>query len=256
MLKMYDLSLPWIPFYPRKIFDKENSMIEPKIGGRAMVVTIDGPAGAGKTSVSKLLARRLGYRYIDTGALYRGIALAAHEAGIASDDDKALAQLCQSLLLDFVKHPDGSRLMLNGRDITDLIRTPQVSLMASAVSARPVVRNYLLEIQRAMGAGKSVVLEGRDMGTVVFPDAEMKFFLDAESGLRARRRFEELRAKGSKGPTLHEVEKDMQLRDKNDRLRAVAPLKPADDAIRIDSTQLNIEEVVAAMLGHIAGKTI
>lgn len=220
----------------------------------ALVVTIDGPAGAGKTSVSKLLARRLGYRYIDTGALYRGIALAAHEAGIAPDDDKALAQLCQTLLLDFVKSPDGLRLMLNERDITDFIRTPQVTMMASAVSARPVVRDYLLEIQRTMGAGKSVVLEGRDMGTVVFPDAEMKFFLDADPKLRAKRRFEELQAKDGNSICLQDVEKDMQLRDKNDSSRFVAPLKPAEDAVRIDSTQLTIEQVVAAMLDHITAK--
>jgi cytidylate kinase len=221
-----------------------------------MVVTIDGPAGAGKTSVSKLLAQRLGYRYIDTGALYRGIALAALEAGIASDNDKALAQLCRSLCLDFIKSPDGLRLMLNGRDITDLIRKPQITMMASAVSARPVVRDYLLEIQRTMGAGKSVVLEGRDMGTVVFPDADMKFFLDADPKLRAKRRFVELKANDRHSIRLQDVEKDMQLRDKNDRSRAVAPLKPAKDAIRIDSTQLTIEQVVATMLGHITAKTV
>ena len=230
--------------------------MEPNTDVPSMVVTIDGPAGAGKTSVSKLLAQRLGFRYIDTGALYRGIALAVHEAGIASDDDKALAQLCQSLFLDFVKSPDGLRLMLNERDITDLIRTPQVTMIASAVSARPVVRDYLLEIQRTMVAGKSVVLEGRDMGTVVFPDAEIKFFLDADPKLRAKRRFEELQAKDSKGPNLQAVEKDMHVRDKNDRSRAVAPLKPADDAIRIDSTQLTIEQVIATMLGHITAKTV
>lgn len=231
-------------------------MMEPNTDVPAMVVTIDGPAGAGKTSVSKLLAQRLGYRYIDTGALYRGIALAAHEAGIAPDDDKALARLCQSLFLDFAKSPDGLRLMLNERDITDLIRTPQVTMMASAVSARPVVRDYLLEIQRTMGAGKSVVLEGRDMGTVVFPDAEMKFFLDADPKLRAKRRFEELQAKDGNSNRLQDVEKDMQLRDKNDSSRSVAPLKPAEDAIRIDSTQLTIEQVVAAMLGHIRVKAV
>jgi cytidylate kinase len=146
--------------------------------------------------------------------------------------------------------------MLNERDITDLIRTPQVTMTASAVSARPVVRGHLLEIQRTMGAGKSVVLEGRDMGTVVFPDAEMKFFLDADPKLRARRRFEELQAKNGNTIRLQDIEKDMQLRDKNDSSRSVAPLKPAQDAIRIDSTQLTLEQVVAAMLNHISAKAI
>ena len=219
-----------------------------------MVVTIDGPAGAGKTSVSKLLAQRLGYRYIDTGALYRGIALAAIEAGIASEDDPALEQLCRALDIDFIHRQGSLRLMLNQRDITDLIRTPQITMMASAVSARPVVREHLLGIQRSMGAGKSVVLEGRDMGTVVFPGADIKFFLDADPKLRARRRFEELKEKQDSAPTLQDVEKDMLRRDTNDSSRSVAPLKPADDAIRIDSSRMTIEQVVDAMIDHMTAK--
>jgi cytidylate kinase len=220
----------------------------------ALIVTIDGPAGAGKTTVSKMLARRLGYRYIDTGALYRGIALAAHETGIAPDDDHALEQLCRTLAMEFVQSSSGLRLLMNNRDITDRIRTPQVTMMASAVSARPVVRNYLLEIQRVMGAKKAVVLEGRDMGTVVFPGADFKFFLDADPKLRARRRFEELQAKSDRSPSLADVEKDMLLRDKNDSSRSLAPLKPAEDAIRIDSTRLTVDQVVEAMVDHIAEK--
>lgn len=220
----------------------------------ALIVTIDGPAGAGKTTVSKMLARRLGYRYIDTGALYRGIALAAHEAGIAPDDDRALAQLCRSLTMEFVQSASGLRLLLNNRDITERIRAPQVTMMASAVSARPVVRDYLLEIQRAMGANKAVVLEGRDMGTVVFPGADIKFFLDADPKLRARRRFEELQAKSDQRQSLTDVENDMLLRDKNDSSRSLAPLKPAEDAVRIDSTRLTVDQVVEAMVDHIAEK--
>lgn len=219
-----------------------------------MIVTIDGPAGAGKTTVSKMLAQRLGFRYIDTGALYRGIALAAHEAGIAPDDDIALEELCGQLTMDFVKSEEGLRLILNGRDITDHIRTPQVTMMASAASARPVVREFLLEIQRTMGAGKAVVLEGRDMGTVVFPNADMKFFLNADPKLRAKRRFKELQVKSGQSPSLSTVEKEMQLRDKNDSTRSVAPLRPAKDAIRIDSSHLTTEQVVAAMYEHITSK--
>jgi cytidylate kinase len=219
-----------------------------------MVVTIDGPAGAGKTTVSKLLAQRLGYRYIDTGALYRGIALAALEAGIAPDDDIALAQLCRQLTMDLIKCDEGLRLMLNSKDVTDHIRTPQVTMMASAASARPVVRDFLLEIQRSMGAEKAVVLEGRDMGTVVFPNADMKFFLDADPKLRAKRRFEELQVKNGQSPSLSTVEKEMQSRDKNDSTRSVAPLEPAKDAIHIDSTHMTIEQVVAVMCDHITSK--
>lgn len=220
----------------------------------ALIVTIDGPAGAGKTTVSKMLARRLGYRYIDTGALYRGIALAAHEAGIAPDDDHALERLCRCLAMEFIQSSSGLRLLLNNRDITDRIRSPQVSLMASAVSARPVVRRHLLEIQLAMGADKAAVLEGRDMGTVVFPRADIKFFLDADPKLRARRRFEELQTQNGRSPSLADVEKDMLQRDKNDSSRSLAPLKPAEDATRIDSTRLTVDQVVDAMVDHIAEK--
>ncbi len=221
---------------------------------RSLLITIDGPAGAGKTTVSKTLARALGYRYIDTGALYRGIALAAFEQGVAADDDQGLEALCQKTTLDFKFQDHELRLMLNDRDVSEKIRSPQISMLASAVSARPVVRRFLLEIQRALGAAKQAVFEGRDMGTVIFPDADVKFFLDADPVIRARRRYDELKVKDEQAPSLASVKADMVKRDQNDTTRQTAPLKPALDAIRIDSTAMGLEQVVALMLGHIAGE--
>jgi len=216
---------------------------------KKLLITIDGPAGAGKTTVSRALADRLGYRYIDTGALYRGVALAVKARGIDPQNDAELNQLCSGLELVFVIADEGLRLISNGQDISDRIRTPEIAMLASAVSARPVVREYLLDLQRDMGNQKAAVFEGRDMGTVVFPAADVKFFLDASTTKRAERRFEEFNSKGSQ--TLDEVERDMQQRDQNDRTREVAPLKPARDAIIIDSTNLTIEQVVELMVSHI-----
>lgn len=218
----------------------------------ALIITIDGPAGAGKTTVSKILAQRLNYRYLDTGALYRGVALAAHQAGIGSDDDQALEALCRNIHLDLLQTPDGVRLLLDHQDVTDHLRTPQISMLASAISARPVVRAFLLEIQRAMGKDKKVVVEGRDMGTVVFPQADVKFFLDAALQTRAQRRYAELKTNQDERLSLQAVEADMQLRDQNDSTRSLAPLKPSPDAIRIDSSQLTIAQVVDVMLEQIA----
>ena len=216
---------------------------------RRLLITIDGPAGAGKTTVSRALADRLGYRYIDTGALYRGVALAAKSQKIDPQDDVQLAQLCGELELTFIRNKKELRLLSNGDDITDYIRTPDITMLASAVSARPVVRQYLLDLQRVLGNEKSAVFEGRDMGTVVFPDADVKFFLNASTRKRAQRRFNELKTDGSQ--TLDQVERDIQQRDQNDSTRAVAPLKPARDAIVIDSTDLTVAQVVAEMLSHI-----
>jgi cytidylate kinase len=216
-----------------------------------LVVTIDGPAGAGKTTVSKQLARELGYRYIDTGALYRGIAVAARNAGVAVDDDTALADLCRKISLDIVEKDGDLRLTLDQVDISDQLRTPEISMLASAISARPPVRRFLLAIQRAIGAGKRIVVEGRDMGTVVFPDAEVKFFLEAALQVRSQRRHTELVGRQGATISLQDVEADMVERDHNDSTRKIAPLKPASDAIRIDSSRLTINQVVAAMLEYI-----
>ncbi len=215
-----------------------------------MVITIDGPAGAGKTTVSRMLADRLQYRYIDTGALYRGVALAAQRAGVAPDDDGRLEALCRDLDLHFVRSPSGgSRLHCGSEDIEDRIRTSEISMQASAVSSRPVVRRYLLDVQRSLGRARAAVFEGRDTGTVVFPDADLKFFLDAPLAVRSRRRHKEIEARSAQ--SLVEVESDMRQRDHNDQARAIAPLKAAEDATHIDSEGLSPEAVVERMLAVI-----
>jgi cytidylate kinase len=216
---------------------------------RRLLITIDGPAGAGKTTVSRMLAHCLAYKYIDTGALYRAVALAAMSAGLNSDDDEGLEKLCRTLKIKFVTGDQGLRLLSNDVDITDKIRTPEITMFASAVSARPVVRGFLLDLQREMGQEKGVVFEGRDMGTVVFPEADIKLYLDASHQTRSLRRYQELAAKTEQ--TLEEVERDMAQRDKNDSTRDLAPLKPAKDAIIIDSTELSVQAVVELILSNI-----
>lgn len=219
---------------------------------KKLLITIDGPAGAGKTTVSRALADRLGYTYVDTGALYRGVAWEAGRQNIAVDDDDSLWVLCVEIDLRFIRDHQGTRLFSGDADITDLIRTPDMSMRASAVSARPVVRRALLDIQRKLGAEKGAVFEGRDMGTVVFPAADVKFFLTADLKARALRRYRELAAISPQ--SLADVEADMEIRDRNDTTRSAAPLKPAEDAVIIDSTQQSAKAVVAAMMTHIADR--
>jgi cytidylate kinase len=216
---------------------------------RKLLITIDGPAGAGKTTVSRQLAQRLGYRYIDTGALYRGVAVAARRRTIAPEDDCALNRLLENLDLSFQPLGSGQRLIADGEDITDLIRTPEITMLASTLSARSAVRAYLLKIQRELGRQKAAVFEGRDMGTVVFPEAEVKFYLSASESTRALRRYAEIQT--TTAGSLEEVQRDLRRRDEQDRRRTLAPLKPAEDAIRIDSSDLGIDEVVDLMMKHV-----
>ncbi len=214
-----------------------------------LLIVIDGPAGAGKTTVSKALAERLHYRYIDTGALYRGVAWEILEKGIDPEDDDEISELMGVLDLRFERTDAGTRLFSSGVDITDYIRTPKITMLASAASAKPAVRRALLEVQRELGKQKAAVFEGRDMGTVIFPDADVKFFLTADLRERARRRFEEL--KQTSPQSLEQVEQEMRQRDANDSGRETAPLKPAEDAITVDSTGKSVEEVVGEMVGSV-----
>lgn len=220
---------------------------------KPMLITIDGPAGAGKTTVSKQVALRLGYTYVDTGALYRGVAFEVKKRLKPSeyDDIFALENLCMQL--DFsIKSEQGTMILFSaGVDISGLIRTPEITMLASSISAKPVVREFLLKMQQELGEKKAVVFEGRDMGTVVFPDADVKFFLDADYKVRAKRRYLEICDKTCQ--SLKEVEDDMLKRDLNDKTRKLSPLKPAEDAIIIDSTSYDLCEVVDMMLKKIKG---
>lgn len=211
------------------------------------VIAIDGPAGAGKSTAARKLAERLGYVLVDTGALYRGVALAAFERGVDWEDGAALGALVDKLELSFARADDGSmHLMIDGEDRSQDIRTPHISTGASRVSRHAEVRRALLGLQRRLGAAGGVVLEGRDIGTVVFPDADVKVFLTASDEARAERRHAELRRAG------HEVDFEQVLveireRDRLDSERDIAPLKPAEDAVLLDTSGLDLEAVLGEL---------
>lgn len=209
------------------------------------IITIDGPAGAGKTTVSKLLSQKLGIIYVDTGAIYRGVAYEIKNQNIEWENDSMLETFLESLDLNFIKKNGFLLLMSSGRDISKFIRTPEISMLASSSSARPQVRAALLDIQRKIAKTEDAVFEGRDMGTVVFPEAEYKFYLFADLTVRAKRRYDEM---PDKVKNINKVEQEMQTRDNNDSKRETAPLKPATSAIEIDSTFLTVEQVVEKML--------
>ena len=220
-----------------------------------MIVAIDGPSGAGKSTLAKRLARDLGYIYLDTGAMYRALALKILRQGLDLADGAKLAALVGATEIDLVEREGNAQVLLDGVDVSGFIRTPEVSQMASKVSAFPVVRRRMLELQRALGQRGSVVAEGRDIGTVIFPQAEVKIYLDASVQERARRRCEELRAAGRE-VSLEETVRELEERDKRDSERVIAPLRKAEDALAVDSSTLNAEAVLERVMQAIEGKSL
>lgn len=219
------------------------------------IITIDGPSGAGKSTISKLLAAMLQYTYLDTGAMYRVVGLQVMRAGLdleVQDAKGKLAPLLAELNLKLAPGEEGreTRAFLNGEDVSDAIRTPEIAMVASRVSAQAEVRKKLTEMQRTIGNNGAIVAEGRDMGTVVFPDAMHKFFLDASPEERAKRRQKQLAEKGQQ-IELQEILEQIQKRDADDSSRTLAPLKPAEDAAIVDSSNMSIEEVVSFMFAKI-----
>jgi cytidylate kinase len=217
-----------------------------RVRRRRIVVAIDGPAGAGKSTVSKRLAAELGYRLLDTGALYRSVALVARKRGVAWDAEAALAEIALDLDVTFRMEDGVNHVFVEGQDVSRAIRTPEISSGASQVSALPAVRAALMDLQRQLGAEGGVIAEGRDVGTVVFPNAGAKFFLTASAEARAQRRFLELEDRGEKA-NLAATRRDMDERDARDSGRAVAPLTKATDAVAVESSAMGIEDVVAYM---------
>ncbi|MEB2313721.1 MAG: (d)CMP kinase [Sorangiineae bacterium] len=218
-------------------------------------VAIDGPAGAGKTTVTRAVADRLGYVLVGTGSLYRAVALAAERRGVAWDDEAGVGALARELAardaLGFAAAPGGAeRVLLDGEDVSRALRAEGIGQGASRVSAMPAVRAALLDLQRAAGVEGGVVLEGRDIGTVVLPDAEAKFFLTASLEVRARRRYDELLRRGEPAE-LERVRAEVRERDRRDSEREVAPLRQADDAVLIDSSELTVDEVVARIVARV-----
>jgi len=214
---------------------------------KRLTIAIDGPSGAGKSTVGKSLAKRLGYIYIDTGAMYRTVALKVKGKAQLLENDSKLFHLVSSLQITFITKGKEAHVLCNGEDVTETIRSPEISRLASDISKRKAVREALVQKQREMGKEGGVVLEGRDIGTVVFPDAEIKFYLDAEAEERGKRRFKELTEKGIKVNFVETLEEVMK-RDHNDMSRDLSPLKKADDAFFINSTHRSVEEIVEEMV--------
>lgn len=219
-----------------------------------MVIAIDGPSGAGKSSLAKEIAKRLGIVYVDTGALYRTIGLYMIKHGIAKDDKAAIVDALDAIRIELCYNDGTQDVLLCGKPVGDSIRTPEAAAYASAVSAIAEVREFLLETQRSVAKSQSVILDGRDIGTVIFPNAEVKIFLTASDVSRARRRFDELREKGIDS-SMEQILSQMRERDHNDRTREIAPAVPADDAVLLDNSELDLEQTINAALEIINSKT-
>lgn len=219
---------------------------------RPLIVAIDGPSGSGKSTLGRMLASALNLLYVDTGSMYRAVALAVIEAGVDPGDKGAVVALAEESLIDLDGKPDALRVLLNGRDVTELTRTEDVTNMSSIISAISGVRKAMVARQREIGK-RGAVLNGRDIGTVVFPDADVKFFLDASSRERAERRFKEDQSRNVT-TSFAETLEEMTERDRRDSTRADSPLKVADDAIVIDSTSMSVDEVLAKMMKTIQAK--
>ena len=216
-----------------------------------LIIAIDGPSGVGKSTISKVLALDLGYTNLDTGAMYRCVALAAIRNGIEAKDHEALRQLCEEIVIEFGRDKGEERVLLNGEDVSAAIRSPEISLHTAAIAACPPVREAMVSRQRELGAEGGVVLEGRDIGTVVFPHADVKFFLKASAEVRGQRRFLELQTKGV-AVDLARTIAEVQARDTADTSRTASPLIQAADAVVIDTTELNISQVLERMSTVIA----
>lgn len=211
-----------------------------------VAIAIDGPSGAGKSTIAKRLAATLGFVYVDTGAMYRTVGLATLRRGIKSEDTAAVIAALSDIDVSIAYVDGAQRVFLNGEDVSDQIRTPEVSMAASTTSAIPEVRKFLFETQQKLARENNVIMDGRDIGTVVLPDAKVKIFLSASVEDRARRRYDELKEKGM-DVSFEDVLEDMKQRDYNDSHRDVAPLKPADDAVSVDTTGNTLEESVALL---------
>jgi cytidylate kinase len=222
---------------------------------KRLTIAIDGPSGAGKSTVARSLAKRLGYVYINTGAMYRSVALRAKEKNISPEDTLALGQLVSSLHIIFVTDGEQTHVLCDGQDVTEAILTPEISRLASTISKQKELRDILVRMQREMGKGGGVILEGRDIGTVVFPDADFKFYLDAKDEERIERRYHEMVEKGMK-VDFKETREELMQRDHHDMHRDHSPLKKAEDAMLIDTTHLSVKEVVEEMVRLIRERVI
>lgn len=217
------------------------------MGKHAFNIAIDGPAGAGKSTIAKMVAKKLNFIYVDTGAMYRAIALYFLRSGVDAKDEAAIAREVKQADIT-IRYQDGvQQVILNGEDVSGLIRTEEVGNMASATSVYPAVRTHLLELQRGLAASQNVIMDGRDIGTFILPNAEAKIYLTASSHVRALRRYKELTEKGTVC-NLEEIEQDIIERDHRDMTRETAPLKQAEDAVLLDSSEMTIDEVVQAII--------